>query len=262
MTALALAQGRVAGVDFSVVGDGGPVTVLAHGLGGSSSEVRPLATRLAGTRVLMSFRGHGASDALPGGWDYDLLAADLLAVADRVGATRCVGLSLGSGALLRVLRDKPDRFERLGFVLPAALDAARLDGATARLERLGAAIDRGDESAVVALLHDEVPGHLHATRAVPLLLRRRAAELVRRPAPVPLSADRPLADRAVLAAVTAPALVVGQASDPLHTLGLARELAAALPDARLLEVPAGGVFWTAGRTVQQALADHLTPETS
>lgn len=259
MTALATA-GRVEGVEFSLIGSGLPVTVFAHGLGGSAAEVRPLALRTKGTRVVLSFRGHGGSDALPGGWDYDLLAADLLAIADEVGATRCVGLSLGSGALLRILRDLPGRFERLAMVLPAALDAARADGATARLDQLGSAIDRGDVDAVAALLLVEVPPHLHGTRAVPFLLRRRAAELVRRPAPVPLGADRPLLDRSVLSAVHAPCLVIGQQDDPLHPIALARELATALPRAELLELPPGGVFWTATRLVQHALADHLTPE--
>ena len=158
--------GRVAGVEFAVVGSGGPVTLFAHGLGGSSAETRPLAMRVAGTRVLLSFRGHGDSAALPGGWDYDLLAADLLAVADHVGATACVGLSLGSGALLRVLRDQPTRFERLGFVLPAALDAARSDGATAQLQQMGAAIDRGDTAAVAAQLLAEIPEEVRSRRGV------------------------------------------------------------------------------------------------
>jgi len=93
VTAPVLTEARVAGVSFSVLGGGEPVTVFAHGLGGSSAEVRPLAARAPGTRVLLSFRGHGDSDALPGGWDYDLLAADVLAVADHVGAS--VRRSLG-----------------------------------------------------------------------------------------------------------------------------------------------------------------------
>lgn len=252
-----LLAGRVAGVEFAVVGSGGPVTLFAHGLGGSSAETRPLAMRVAGTRVLLTFRGHGASAALPGGWDYDLLAADLLAVADHVGATSCVGLSLGAGTLLRVLRDAPDRFARLGFLLPAALDAARSDGATEQLGRLGAAIDRGDVAAVTAQLLADIPAEVRSRRGVELLMARRAESLVLRPAPLPLSADRPLADRSVLAAVRAPALVVGQERDPLHPLDLARELADALPTARLLSLPAGGVFWTAGRLTQTALADHL-----
>ena len=249
--------GRVAGVEFAVVGSGGPVTLFAHGLGGSSAETRPLAMRVAGTRVLLSFRGHGDSAALPGGWDYDLLAADLLVVADHVGATACVGLSLGSGTLLRVLRDRPTRFDRLGFVLPAALDATRSDGATAQLQRLGAAIDRGDTAAVAAQLLAEIPEEVRSRRGVELLMTRRAASLVRRPAPLPLSADRPLVDRSALGAVHAPAIVIGQAADALHPLDLARELADALPTAHLISLPAGGVFWTAGRLAQTALADHL-----
>jgi 3-oxoadipate enol-lactonase len=66
-----------------------------------------------------------------------------------------------------------------------------------------------------------------------------------------------VSDRTVLAAVTAPALVIGQDDDVLHDLELAVELAAALPDAALLALPAGGVFWTATRHVQHALAAHL-----
>ena len=252
-----LTDGLVSGVEYAVLGSGGPVTLFAHGLGGSRSETRPLAAKVPGTRVLLSFRGHGESDALVDGWDYDVLADDLRAVADRVGATACVGLSLGGGALLRVLRDEPDRFERLAFVLPAALDAARADGATLRLQSLGDAIDRGDADAVTDLLLAEVPAALRERRGVPLLLGRRAQELVRRPAPVPRSVDRPLADRAVLQRVSAPVLVVGQDRDPLHPLPLARELAAALPHASLLALPEGGVFWTAAATVQRALADHL-----
>lgn len=256
MTAL-LQTGEVL---WTAVGDGLPVTVFAHGLGGSAAESRPLASRTAGTRVLLDFRGHGDSGPLPGGWDYDLLADDLLAVADRTGATSAVGLSLGSGALLRALAREPDRFERLAFVLPAALDAGRDDGATLSLQRLGAAIDAGDVDAVTALLLAELPDGVRDRRGVALVLRRRAAALVLRPAPRPLTADRPLPDRALLSQVTAPSLVVAQEDDRLHQVELAVELAACLPAARLLTLPPGGVFWTAPSRVADALAAHLSEE--
>ena len=253
----ALTDGLVDGVEYTVLGSGGPVTLFAHGLGGGRSETRPLAGRVTGTRVLLSFRGHGGSDALDGGWDYDVLADDIRTVADHVGATSCVGLSLGGGALLRVLRDEPDRFERLAFVLPAALDSTRGDGATERLRSLGHAIDRGDADEATALLMAEVPAALRTRRGVELLLRRRAADLVTRPAPVPRGEDRPLSDRSVLDRISAPTLVVGQEADPLHPIALARELSSLLPDATLLELPEGGVFWTDAVRVQTALADHL-----
>src|SRR5215831_12569392 len=89
----------IAGLNVVVLGEGGPVTVFAHGLGGSVAETRPLATRVEGTRVLFDFPGHGDSADLVRGWDYDLLADALLEVADRYGATQAVGLSMGAGAL-------------------------------------------------------------------------------------------------------------------------------------------------------------------
>ncbi len=249
--------GRVGGVEYTVLGDGGPVTVFAHGLGGTSAETRPLALKAPGTKVLLNFRGHGGSDPLVDGWDYDLLAEDLLTVADHVGATACVALSLGCGALLRILQDAPERFDRLAFVMPATLDSARSDDAIVRLESLGEAIDRNDVDAVTDILMSEVPTELRERRAIPLLLARRAEDLVGRPAPVPRVTDRPLADRTILSQVYAPTLVIGQADDLLHPLELARELASELPDAQLLALPEGGVFWTASVEAQAALADHL-----
>lgn len=262
MTGPALAlppTGRTGQVAWSVLGSGLPVTVLAHGLGGSTVETRPLAARIAGTRVLLDFRGHGASGPLPGGWDYDLLAEDLLSVADEHGATRAVGLSLGAGALLRVLTRDPHRFERLALVLPAAIDATRADGATLRLQSLGRAIDAGDVDGVTALLLSELPAPVQERRGVGALVRRRASSLVERPAPVPLLDDRPVSDRTLLAQVTAPALVLAQRGDPLHRVELAQELAEALPSARLQVLPEAGVFWTSPREAQRALADHLDP---
>ena len=258
MPALATTPCRTGDVAFTLLGSGSPVTVFAHGLGGSAAETRPLASRVRGTRVLLDFRGHGASGPLRDGWDYDLLAADLKAVADATEATQAVGLSVGSGALLRLLSSDPTRFDRLALVMPAALDEARDDGATLAIHRLGAAIDRKDVAAVTALLLDELPEDVRERRAVRLLLARRAASLVERPAPRPRRPDRPVEDRAVLAAVTAPTLVVAQDEDPLHALDLAVEITAALPGAALLALPAGGVFWTAGAQAADALSLHLS----
>src|SRR5207237_1440875 len=147
---------------------------------GSLAETRPLAARVQGTRVLVDLRGHGASAPLEDGWDYDLLARDLLAVADAVGASQAVGLSLGAGALMRLLSHKPDRFSKVAFVLPAAIDATRQDGATKRLARLGAAIEAGDARAAADLLIAELPAEVRGRRGVDALLLRRAAQLVSR----------------------------------------------------------------------------------
>ena len=261
-TATLLDRTRVDGVACTVLGDGSPVTVFAHGLGGSSAETRPLAARTSGTRVLLDFRGHGDSEPLGDGWDYDLLADDLLRVAGAAGATRAVGLSVGSGALLRALTRDPHRFTRVAMVMPAALDRTRDDGAIVEIRRLGKAIDEQDVDTVTELLLAELPHGLRSRRGVRLLLGRRARQLVARPAPRPRIADRPVPDRSLLAAVTASALVVAQQQDPLHSLELAIELAAAFSHSSLLTVPPGGVFWTATADVVAALAAHLAEDTA
>lgn len=252
-------RGTVRGVEFFVVGTGEPVTVLAHGLGGSTAETRPLAAGLAGTRVLFHFRGHGDSAPLPGGWDYDLLADDLRMVADEVGATRALGLSLGAGALLRLLSRAPDRFERLAFVLPAALDRNRSDGATDRLDRLAEAMRSGDVERLTELLLLEVPVELREHRAAQVLMKRRARQLSYSEPPYPKGEVRPVEDLGELARLRTPSLVLAQEGDDLHTTVIARTLAASLPVADLQVLPPGGVFWTDRFRARDLLAAHLTP---
>jgi 3-oxoadipate enol-lactonase len=258
MTTAALArEGVVDGLAFRSVGEGFPITVFAHGLAGSIAETRPLAAKVGGTRVLFDHRGHGASDPLDDGWDYDLLARDLLTVADAVGASQAVGLSLGAGALLRVAAQDPTRFTKLAFVLPAAIDAARTDGATLRLQRLGTAIAASDARAAADLLLQELPAEVRSMRGVDALVLRRARDLVSRPAPAPRRIDHPVWERALLAAVAAPALVIGQHGDDLHPWRIAHELHTLLPTSDLLLLGEGGVFWTDAPRAQRAIAHHL-----
>ena len=256
MTTVA-APTRVAGVDVTVVGSGLPVTVYAHGLGGSSVETRPLAARTPGTRVLLTFRCHGASDGIEGGWTYDDLADDLLTVADAFGATSAVGLSLGAGVLLRALTRSPDRFARVAFVLPATLDKTRDDHATARLLRLGDALVAGDGDHVRRMLLEEVPQQVRDRGGVRILVDRRARQMLSSTPPYPRGPEAPLPDLTALAGIAAPALVVGQVDDPLHPVAVAAQLAARLPHAELVLLEPGGVFWTETRRVQDALAHHL-----
>lgn len=248
-------RGRVGGVEYLLVGDGPPVTVFAHGIGGSVAESRPLAAPLPGTRVLLTLRGHGRSAPLPDGWEYDDYAADIAAVADATGATRALGVSLGAGALLRLVATTPDRFDRLAFVLPAALDRPRGDAATERLRRLGHALAAADVDAAAAMLLEDVPAALRSTRAAQVLVRRRAQDLTLAVPPAPRGNVRPLESAAVLAAVRAPALVLGQREDPLHPEEVARALAAALPAGRLVLLPPGGVFWGDRGDAARALAE-------
>lgn len=237
------------GLRLNVVrsGSGEPVTVFAAGLGGTIPETRTLGSGVAGTRVFFDFRGHGASGVpADGDWSYAAVCRDLRTVADATGATRAVGMSMGAAAVLSVLAETPDRFARCVLFLPAILDTPRSDVATSRLGTVANRIEEGDLDAVVELLAAEVPRELRDAPGVAAYLRERAAQLsgpgvaglLRA-----LATTRPVADRTLLASVPAPCLVIGQEGDETHPAQIARELAAALPNARLhvFDSP-GGLF--------------------
>jgi len=247
-------------VDYLVTGRGDPVTVFAHGLAGAIDETRPFGSGVRGTRAFLHFRGHGASSAPESPWTYDALAAELLAVADHVGATRALGVSLGAGALLRLAAQRPERFERLVLVLPATIDRPRRDGAVERMQQMAACIEARDVEGVADLLVTEQPEHARERPDVAVWARRQARRLtdtaVAR-ALRELPAAFPLDDRAVLDRVEAPTLVVGQRGDEAHPVHVAEELAEALPNARLSLFDAGGVLWTHRRELRELIAGFL-----
>src|SRR4029453_11294125 len=148
-----------------VSGVGDPVTVFAHGLAGDITGTRPLGSAVAGRRVFLQFRGHGRSDAPPGPWSFADLARDRRAVADRSGATRALGVSMGAGALCRLLAETPDRFDRVVLYLPAPLDGVRPPVAAARLERLLTAVESGEAAAVAEAVEAEMPPSVRNTPA-------------------------------------------------------------------------------------------------
>ena len=92
-------DGRV--IAYDLVGPGlGPVVCLTHALaadGGMWAEQVPALVQ-AGFRVLrIDMRGHGGSDPVAGGYSMSALAADVVAVLDRLSIARVhyVGLSIG-----------------------------------------------------------------------------------------------------------------------------------------------------------------------
>lgn len=261
MTALLLPGGAPDRADVAVqsFGHGEPVTVLGHGLGGTTAETRLLATGVPGTKVYLDFRGHGGSSAPGTGWDYRHLAEELRRVADHTGATRALGVSLGAGALTALLAETPDRFARLVFFLPAVLDQPRRDATRISLAAMADAIDAGDTAALLALLHAELPVGVAGRPGVDAWVALRAQTLAAGGISTALRSLRdavPVSARGVLGAVTAPALVVAQEGDPVHLVSVARDLVAALPNATL-EVFPEAALWSHRDRVRGLLADFL-----
>ena len=250
-------------LEYELRGEGSPVTLFVHGLGGSISDTRPLGSGVEGTKVFCHLRGHGGSTSWSSGnWDYPALARDLDAVADAVGATRFVGVSLGAGTAMHLLGTKPDRFERCVFFLPGAIDQPRTGPVIERLQSIAHAIDSGDRYGLEELLLLDVPesrresaaGRAYASSRAKALVGTSISRLFRG---LPLA--KPVEDRAVLRNVTAQCLVVGQEDDPIHPAGLARELAAALgPHGSNVHVfEEGGALWSARHALRDLITTHL-----
>jgi pimeloyl-ACP methyl ester carboxylesterase len=243
-----------------VTGDGAPVTVFAHGIGSGIAETRPLGSAVQGRKVFFHFRGHGQS-ATPGGrWTYTDLARDLRAVADLSGATRALGVSLGAGALTRLLADNPGRFERAVFFLPAALDTPRPPAAQERLSALLEAIDAGDTAAVADVISQEIPAQVRNTPAVWAFLRQRLDQLMRDGLGAGLAGlpeQAAIDDRTALAAVTADCLVISCRGDDLHPVAVAEQLAEALPRTELHIYDRPGILWTQRADLRARISSFL-----
>lgn len=250
------------GVDLEclVSGSGEPVTVFAHGLATGIAETRPLGSGVTGRRVFFQFRGHGRSAAPPGPWTYPDLARDLRAVADLHGASRALGVSLGAGALSRLLVDSPDRFDKLVFFLPARLDKPASPAARERLGLLLDAVEAGDTSTAAEVISAEAPAGVRNTPAVWAYLRQRLEQLMRDGLArglADLPDQEPVADPAALAGVRVPALVIGCRGDELHPASAAEALAGALRRATLHVYDRPGVLWAERADLRQRIAGFL-----
>jgi pimeloyl-ACP methyl ester carboxylesterase len=250
-------------VEFVTTGSGLPATIFAHGLAGSISTTRPFGSGVKGSRTFMHFRGHGASAAAEAQWTYAALAEDLKAVADHVGATQALGVSMGAGALCSLLARSPGRFERLVFVMPAVLDQPRCDDGLSRMVAMAECVDSRDVESLTALLLQTEPVAVRTQPRVQLWCRRQAAVMVGSAVSKALRAlptDVPLTERAVLARVSAPALVIAQEQDAAHPVWVAEQLAASLPAARLEVMAPGGLLWRHRALMRELIGGFLSAE--
>jgi 3-oxoadipate enol-lactonase len=243
-----------------ITGVGDPVTVFAHGLASDITGTRPLGSAVAGRRVFFHFRGHGRSDTPPGPWTFADLAEDLRAVADLSSATRALGVSMGAGALCRLLADTPDRFERVVLYLPAPLDDVRPPVAVHRLERLLTAIESGEAATIAEAVEQELPQPVRNTPAGWSYLRQRVEQLQNDGLASELETlwrAPAVADESVLAAVTARVLVIGCVGDEVHPVGVAERLAGLMPHADLHVYHRPAVLWNSRTELRERISAFL-----
>ena len=119
---------------YEIVGRGPRKVICLHGWFGSATGWGPLVDSLdreAFTYAFMDYRGCGASQWYKGSFTMDEIAADVLALADRLGWPRfsLVGHSMGGMAVQRVLVEAPARVEKLVGLTPVPASGVPFDEA-------------------------------------------------------------------------------------------------------------------------------------
>jgi pimeloyl-ACP methyl ester carboxylesterase len=254
-------SGAPAALHVEIEGDG-PAIVLGHGFGGSARNFRATARALRDRWrvVLFDARGHARSEAPrdPTAYAPEAFVADWGRVLDAAGVERAVvgGLSMGAATALAFALAHPERVRALvlaaypgaGGIAPVAerfadaIERRGLDAAGAEFV-WGRGSDLGEAGArLVRQGFLEHPPHGLAATLRGLLARQPSVAAL---APA-------------LRGLDVPALVIVGARDGA-SLAASRALAAALPRARLVEVPDAGhvVNLEQPRAFNAALAEFL-----
>lgn len=246
-------------------GTGTPTTLYAHGFGGGIADTRPFARGIGGTNAFLQFPGHGGRPSSGPQWTYAGLADELEAALRETAATRALGVSMGSGALLRLLAERRVELERAVIVLPPALDVPAVTDPDAdtpvarRLARLRGAVEHGDHEAAAAALADDLPASVQQIPEARAWFAQRARALVETDQSDGLSliTQAPVRDAAALAGVETPVLVLTHEDDPAHPVTAAEQVAGALPNAELVVLPAGSILWLGRAAVEETLRGFL-----
>jgi 3-oxoadipate enol-lactonase len=248
-------------VDHVVTGrEDGPVVVLSNSLGSTpkmwDAQVAALEERFRVVRC--DTRGHGASPVPDGPYSIDDLADDLVAVLDRldIGWAHLVGLSLGGMTAMRVAARNPERVDRLALLCTGA----QLPPASAWTDR-AATVRAGGSAAVAKAVVERwfTPDYLTAHPDV-----RDAHEAMVAATPAEgyagcCEAIAALDLRGDLASIAAPTLAIAGADDPATPPAKLEELAAGVPEARLLVVPRAAHLANAEQPgiITPVLIEHL-----
>ncbi len=188
-------------------------------------------------------RGFGGSALGDDAPDLDLVADDVAALLDAKGISSAVigGLSMGGYVAMALLRRHPDRVRAL--VLADTKARADAEAARANRERIAAAVEAQDETILVTDVLPTLVGPT-TTETRPLILGRIRGMVQSAPAAAVAWAQRAMAARPdsldTLRQVRVPALVIVGEEDTLAAPEEAEAMAAAIPGARLVRIPAAG----------------------
>ncbi|OBZ94649.1 esterase [Pararhizobium polonicum] len=246
-------------------GEGQPV-VFQHGLGGDEAQVAQAFPDGSGQwrRLTVECRGHGGSSlGTRPDFSIAMFADDVLAIADRQGIRQFVagGISMGAAVALHLAHAFPNRVTGLILVRPAWTFAVSPVNMAPIREIAELIRSNPLERARALFVHSET------ARRLSVEAPDNFASLLGyfdRPNAVPfagvlagIAADGPGVSKANAAALSLPALVIGNAQDAVHPLDSARLLADTLPHARFVEVAAKATDKTRHLAETREAIDHF-----
>jgi len=237
-----------------------PVLVLSGSLGTTAAMWDDLVPGLANRYRVLRYdhRGHGGSEAPPGPYSIEEMAADVLALLDlhQVSKASFCGLSIGGMVGLSLAAGAPERVERLALLCTSA----HLGVADAWDERIAAVEREG-----VGSIADAVVGRwfteAFAARE-PRAVARWREELAATPAggyAACCAAIRDFDARERLAGITAPTLVLTALQDRAIPVDHQAALAASIGGARMTVLDGAAHLAPVERPgpVAAAILDHL-----
>jgi pimeloyl-ACP methyl ester carboxylesterase len=247
MTAFSNRIFRRDGLDLALhVQEGqGPLVFFQHGLCGDAGQPAAVFPAGVGARLaVLECRGHGES---PAGAADDFASAtfadDLAAAIEDASDAPCIvgGISMGAAIAMRLACLRPDLVSSLIIARPAwtthaaprnmapNLIVGQILQQTPAPDEIGSFL----ASETGLMLAEQAPDNLASLSGFFTRQPRAVtAELLTR-----ISRDGPGITEAQLAALSIPTLVIGHGEDVIHPLFHARQLSAAIPGARLSEIP-------------------------
>ncbi len=222
-------------VNATIDGDpDAPPIVLSPSLGTSIAMWDPVVVALAERFRVIRYdpRGHGLSPVPPGPYEIDDLAADLLALLDRLNivATHIVGISIGGMTAMAFAEAHPDRVDRLVL----ACTSAKLGPPQQWADRAFTVRESGTVAVADAVVARWLTPAYVAVH--PEVLSGLRDQLVHTPADgyaACCGAIERMDLRDRLPSITAPTLVVAGAQDAATPREHAERIVAGIPNAKL-----------------------------
>jgi pimeloyl-ACP methyl ester carboxylesterase len=217
----------------------GPPVVFQHGMGGDVNQVNEHFPLDLFRCLTLECRAHGGSDAGPSErFSIPQFAEDVMAFADERGVSRFAvgGISMGAALALRIAVLAPERVSALILARPAWAWRASPDNMQVFLE-LAPFLRGNDRSAFEATatakhFASQAPDNYNSllaafSRPEPTLFADLGSHIAQ---------GGPNITEKQVAALNVPTLVLGNDTDLIHPMSLAEELAATIPQARLMKL--------------------------